>query len=430
MKLKIKTVTVIGANGTVGKEVSGIFASFGDAKVYMVSRNIEKSQKAVDEAALSVKALSIKENLIPKSMEELKECVEESDLVFESVSENLEIKTQIHQEINKYMKDTCIVSSGTSGLSIDKLAESYSENLRENFYGIHFFNPPYNLTLCELIPSKYNNQNKKALNDLKKYLENKLFRSVIIVKNEPAFIGNRIGFKFMNEALQYAEKYKEQGGVDYIDAILGSYTGRNMPPIKTADFVGLDIHKAIVDNIYSETEGEEKESFKLPEYVNKLIKNNKLGVKVNEGLYKKDNSKTFVYDIKTGKYREKNKYNFEFKNKAISNFKKANYIEGFNHIIEDTTEESKICLTFLLKYIIYSIEIAQKFGEKISDCDIAMATGFNWIPPLSLIKALGGKKETIKLCQKYLDNNQNYEALFQSIKDSNFDFRKYIKAKD
>ena len=59
-----------------------------------------------------------------------------------------------------------------------------------------------------------------------------------------------------------------------------------------------------------------------------------------------------------------------------------------------------------------------------------MATGFNWIPPLSLIKALGGKKETIKLCQKYLDNNQNYEALFQSIKDSNFDFRKYIKAKD
>ena len=153
MKLKIKTVTVIGANGTVGKEVSGIFASFGDAKVYMVSRNIEKSQKAVDEAALSVKALSIKENLIPKSMEELKECVEESDLVFESVSENLEIKTQIHQEINKYMKDTCIVSSGTSGLSIDKLAESYSENLRENFYGIHFFNPPYNLTLCELIPS-------------------------------------------------------------------------------------------------------------------------------------------------------------------------------------------------------------------------------------------------------------------------------------
>ena len=101
MELKIKTVTVIGANGTVGKEVSGIFASFGNAKVYMITRSIEKSKQAVEEAALSVKALSTKERLIPMTMENLKKCIEESDLVFESVSENIEIKKEIHKQINK-----------------------------------------------------------------------------------------------------------------------------------------------------------------------------------------------------------------------------------------------------------------------------------------------------------------------------------------
>ena len=75
----IKTVTVIGANGTLGKEVSGIFASFGDAKVYMVSRTLEKAEQARKNAALSVKAISVEENLIPKTYEDLEQCVKKSD---------------------------------------------------------------------------------------------------------------------------------------------------------------------------------------------------------------------------------------------------------------------------------------------------------------------------------------------------------------
>ena len=73
------------------------------------------------------------------------------------------------------------------------------------------------------------------------------------MKDSPAFLGNRIGFQFINEALQYAEKYKFNGGIDYIDAILGPFTGRAMSPLVTANFVGLDVHKAIVDNLYENT---------------------------------------------------------------------------------------------------------------------------------------------------------------------------------
>lgn len=88
--MNIKTVTVIGANGTMGCNVSAIFASFGNAKVYTVSRDMEKSKKAAIKAGNSVKASSIMNNLIPADYSMLDQCVSQSDLVFESVAENLE----------------------------------------------------------------------------------------------------------------------------------------------------------------------------------------------------------------------------------------------------------------------------------------------------------------------------------------------------
>ncbi len=421
---EFKKVTVIGANGAVGSGVSGIFASFGGALVYVVARSKEKAEIAKTKASKSVKASSIEERIVPKTYDDLKFCIEESDLIFESVAENLEIKKEIHETIAKYAKEGTIIGTGTSGLSINELKECYPNYLKKTFFGIHFFNPPYSLTLCELIPTKDNND--KSTLELEEYLEKKLFRKVIKVKDVPAFLGNRIGFRFMNMALEYAYKYQDEGGIDYIDSILGPYTGRNMPPLATVDFVGLDIHKAIVDNIY---ESIKDDNFKLPEYVNDLVKENKIGLKVNEGLYKKSEDSNLVYDIKTNSYREIQKYNFNFKEKAIEEFKKANYKEGFNYIKNDTSSESKICLTFLLDYIVYAIELSKEISEKIEDADIAMVCGFNWLPPLSLIEVLGGKDEVIKLCCKYLEK-KNYKKVFEEIISSKYDYRSFIRAKE
>lgn len=95
MNLKIKTVTVVGANGTMGTNVSGIFASFGDATVYMISRDKEKSKKAALKAGKTVKADCIVSHLIPADYLMLEECVSKSDLVFESAAENLELKIDL-----------------------------------------------------------------------------------------------------------------------------------------------------------------------------------------------------------------------------------------------------------------------------------------------------------------------------------------------
>ena len=91
--------------------------------------------------------------------------------------------------------------------------------------------------------------------------------------------------------------------------------------------------------------------------------------------------------------------------------------------------ESKICIKFLLDYIVYAIRLASEISENISDADVAMATGFNWIPPLAIVEVLGGKEEVIKLCNKYLDK-KDYDKIFSEISSSNYDYRSFIKAKD
>ena len=303
--MKINTVTVIGANGALGIGVASIFASFGNAKVYMIARTLEKSNKAIEKVGDSVRAHSVCENLEPKTYKDIKECIERSDLIIETVVEDLNIKKKIHSEINKYKKSIAISSSVTSGISINELSKCYSKANKGNFFGIHFFNPPYNLQLCELIAS--NDSNKMIERELKGYLESNLYRKVIRVKDTPGFLANRIGFQFINKAMQYAEKYKDEGGIDYIDNILGCFTGRNMPPLYTANFVGLDVHKAIVDNIYLNTKDFANHTFKLPDFVNELINDGRLGEKSKEGLYKDNND--FVWDIADNKDRKSTRLN-------------------------------------------------------------------------------------------------------------------------
>lgn len=95
---------MVGANGTMGANVSAIFASFGNATVYMVSRDKEKSKKAAVRAGKSVKADSITSHLIAADYTMLADCVKASDLVFESAAENLELKIDLHTQIGQSLK--------------------------------------------------------------------------------------------------------------------------------------------------------------------------------------------------------------------------------------------------------------------------------------------------------------------------------------
>jgi len=434
--MEMKTVTVIGANGTMGCNVAGIFASFGDAKVYMVCRDLEAARKAQIRATMSVKAESIAKNLIPMTYDDLELCISSSDLIFESVFEDINIKMGIYAKIEKYLQPHTIIGTGTSGISINQLSTCFCEKARQNFMGIHMYNPPYSMTLCEVTPSQYTDS--VLLSEVKSYLRDVLHRNVVEVKDAPAFMGNRIGFQFINEAMQYAERYIDNGGIDYIDAILGSFTGRSMAPLATSDFVGLDIHKAIVDNVYENTKDYAHETFVMPEFALKLISENKLGRKSGCGLYQavlhSDGTKTInVYDIASEKYRPKEKYVFPFAKHIIKELKVGNYVNAFESLVNSHSLEAIICIQFLIKYVLYGIVTTKSIGENIHSADDVMATGFNWVPPLAVIDAFGGvdifKKIVIEKMPEDFLSKIDVDEILRDVPKSKYDFRPFFKAK-
>lgn len=431
--MDIKTVTVIGANGTMGRNVAAIFAAFGNCKVYLICRSIEKAKETVNKSVMSVRSDSIANRLIPADYSILEKCVSNSDFILEQIIEDLREKQKIIARISSSIRKDAIVCTGTSGLSVTALAECLPIDLRDRFFGVHLFNPPYSLTLCELICTKYTDLSVK--NELKFYLEDKLRRTVVDVKDSPAFLANRIGFQFINAALQYAEMYKDYGGIDYIDTILGGYSGRAMPPIFTADFVGLDVHKAIVDNIYDNTNDYAHDTFKCPNFVNNLINKGFLGKKSGGGVYQLregDNGikKLFVYDIASGEYREKINYSFPFAEKMISCFKNGSYDEAFSALIKNHSSEAKIYLELILKYIVYSLVTVADVGYDITAADDVMVTGFNWCPPLAMIEALSRVSDVKELIKVRLGlNNLDIDRIFKMYHKSRYDYRIYFKAK-
>lgn len=431
--MNIKTVTVLGANGTMGRNVAAIFASFGHAKVYMVCRNRDKANKAIVQAYKSIRAESIKEKLVPATYDELDQIIPQSDLIFESLTEDFKIKEEMYSKIKSYLKEDVIISTGTSGLSIKKLAESFGDK-RKRFFGIHMFNPPYSLTLCELIV--HDESQHVLASKLKEYLSNQLDRTVVEVKDKPSFLGNRIGFFFINEALLLAEQYKNEGGIDYIDSILCAFTGRTMAPLTTADFVGLDVTKSILDYICQEVDDEFNDSFKSTNFLNELVLKGDLGRKTNKGLFYKDKDRnlTFVYDVKQGNYRLKNNYNFYFSNEMINCIKVGDYEKAISLLVDDESQEAILCKKMLLKYINYSLKISNEVSNNIESCDDAMATGFSWLPPIAMIDLFGGLNHVQDLSKKYLDERYINIIMDKEITDklpehSKYDYRSYLKAR-
>lgn len=168
-----------------------------------------------------------------------------------------------------------------------------------------------------------------------------------------------------------------------------------MSPLVTSDFVGLDVHKAIVDNVYNNTNDYAHDTFTMPNFALKLINEHKLGRKTGCGLYNavanSDGTKTInVYDIETDTYRQTRKYVFAFAQHMISEFRIGNYTRAFKFLTENHSTEAKICLEFLIKYTVYGIVTTKAIGESIHSADDVMFAGFNWVPPLGVIDAFGG----------------------------------------
>ena len=401
---EIKSAVILGANGAMGSGCAAILAGFGNMKVHMLAREEAKAEKGIQAAVRSVRSGVIKERMIAGSYEkDLEKAVAESDWVFECVAETYSIKEEINARVAKARRPGTLLSTVSSGLSIARLASAFDADGQKHYYGTHFFNPPYKLTLCELVIHPANDT--AYTKELSRYLSRKLRRHVVVTNDTPAFAGNRIGFQFMNEAAQMAEKYEDKGGIYLMDSLLGAYTGRAMSPLATVDLVGLDVHKAIVSNIYenSEASAEARETFALPAYMQDLIAQGCLGMKSKQGLYskttEKDGSKKLeVYNIAKKKYEAPRAVEIPFKAKAVEALQNSDYKTAVSIFKEAKGWEAELLRHFIARYISYSFSLIPQVSEQ-EGIDGAMGFGFNWLPPSAWVDLLGGLKESCRFLE-------------------------------
>ena len=198
------------------------------------------------------------------------------DLIIECVIENKQIKSDIYQELEKYLKKEAVVATNTSSLSISNLASTF---IRPNkFIGIHFMNPPHMTNLIELIKGDLTDNN--TLNIARQFVSS-LDKKCVISKDSPAFIVNRILIPMINEAI-YA-LHEGVADVNSIDQALKLGANHPMGPLELADFIGLDTCLYILQTLYTETSNEKyKPSPLLVQYVDKGL----LGKKTGKGFYK------------------------------------------------------------------------------------------------------------------------------------------------
>lgn len=398
--LEFKTVTILGANGTMGAGSAGVIAAFGGCKIHMLARTVEKAREGVAAACGSVRAGVIEPRLLPGSYDaDLEKAVAESDWVFELVAETYDVKEPLNKRVAAARKKGSLVSTVSSGLDISRLASHFDADGARHYYGTHFFNPPYKLTLCELITHEGNDPAYTA--NLAQYLQKILRREVVVTSNLPGFAGNRIGFQFMNEVAQKAEELQDRGGIHLVDSLLSGYTGRAMSPLATVDLVGLDVHKAIVDNIHANTKDMAHDTFRMPTYMQKLIDAGALGNKAGQGLYLRrknaDGSREkLVWNIKKGDYEALPGVTVPFKKAAIEAIRGARYSDAAEIFKTAQGTEADLLRYFIARYISYSLSLVPEVTDQ-NGVDAAMGFGFNWTPPSAWVDFLGGVDETKRL---------------------------------
>jgi 3-hydroxyacyl-CoA dehydrogenase len=219
---------------------------------------------------------------------------------------------------------------------------------------------------------------------------------VIVTADLPAFCGNRVGFKVLNEVATIAAEH----GVAFADALVGPHTGRAMAPLATVDLVGWDVHKAIVDNVYQNTKDEAHEAFRLPDYMDRLIASGHLGDKTpaKGGFYRRvrdgKKTETYVLDPAKGAYHPAHDAPVELPD-FVLRMKKLHrvgrYREAMRALLDAKGWQADLLRRIVLGYVSYALARVGEVVESARDVDRIMGFGFNWAPPSVLVDVMGAK---------------------------------------
>jgi 3-hydroxyacyl-CoA dehydrogenase len=318
--------------------------------------------------------------------------IAEVDWIIEVVVERLDIKKQVFESVEKYRKPGTLISSNTSGIPIHLMAEGRSEDFQQHFLGTHFFNPARYLRLLELIPGPKTKQ--ETIRFFEHFGRKFLGKSVVVAKDTPAFIGNRIGI-FSIQSLFHRVKDLEMT-IEEVDKLTGPVIGRpKSATFRTVDVVGLDTLVHVANGIKEHcTTDERHELFSLPNFIESMMEANRLGSKTGEGFYKKikkdGKSEILSLELTTGEYRAAKKAKFATleKTKSVSNV-----ADRFPILVDGSDKAGdfyRLVFADLFAYVSHRIGVITDAIYKIDD---AMKAGFGWEHgPFEIWDAVGLQK--------------------------------------
>ncbi|MBS1117900.1 MAG: fadB [Deltaproteobacteria bacterium] len=396
----IRKVVILGANGAMGAGSGAVFAAAGIPTVFL-ARTQDKAEAGRARAEQLAKGKIVASTITCGTYAtDLGPALADADLVLEAVSEDLAVKREVLDAIDRLRNPGTIVATVSSGLSIAAMCADRSASFRRHFLGIHLFNPPTVIVGCEVIAHGATDPGVVAV--VRDLLSTVCGREVVETRDTPGFAGNRLGFKVLNEVAQLAEEH----GVLFMDQLVGPHTGRALPPLATIDLVGWDVHKAIVDNLWSSTHDVAHDHFKLPAYMQRQIDRGHLGRKTRDkgGFYRMDGkgaeARQFVLDPVTGDYRptaEISRSMPAFVEQMKAALKAGRVTGAMEVLCTALGAEAELLRRILLGYISYGLGLVGEVVERPRDIDRIMGFGFNWAPPGMLVDAIGPGRTIVLL---------------------------------
>ncbi|MBL7888741.1 MAG: enoyl-CoA hydratase/isomerase family protein [Bacteroidia bacterium] len=409
MNRSIKKVAVLGS-GVMGSRIACHFANIGVEVLLLdiVPKDAGSDKKSRNKIVDDALAFALKSNPSPiyrktfakrivtgnfdDNMKDIANC----DWIIEVVIERLDIKKQVFDNVEKYRKPGTLISSNTSGIPIHLMNEGRSEDFQKHFCGTHFFNPPRYLKLLEIIPTP--KTSPEVIDFLMKYGELYLGKTMVLCKDTPAFIANRIGVFGIMSLFHMVEKMGLT--VDEVDKLTGPVLGRpKSATFRTCDVVGLDTLVHVANGLAAGVPNDEaKEYFKLPSYVAKMVENKWLGSKTEQGFFKKvkgANGKSEIHslDLKTLEYKPSVKAKFATleKTKTIDNLR-----ERVKVLAAGTDKAGEFYRATFYGLFAYVSNRIPEITDELFKIDDAMKAGFGWdMGPFEYWDALG-VAETVK----------------------------------
>ncbi|NGM60747.1 3-hydroxyacyl-CoA dehydrogenase [Sphingobacterium sp. SGG-5] len=421
MKRIVKKVAVLGS-GVMGSRIACHFANIG-MEVLLLDM-VPKELLPVEEAkGLTLESMTVRNRIVNLSLDTAVKSnpaplfsktfikrittgnfdddmskIAEADWVIEVVVERLDIKKTVFDQVEQFRKAGTLITSNTSGIPIHLMAEGRSEDFKQHFCGTHFFNPPRYLELLEIIPTSFTHQ--EVIDFLVHFGDKMLGKTVVLCKDTPAFIGNRIGVYSM---LALTHLVEQMGlSVEEVDKYTGPAMGHpKSATFRTADVVGLDtlvnVAKGLVENVRDD---EAKGVFQLPAFITKMVENKWLGEKTKKGFYEKvkatdGSSEILSLDLKTLEYGPQHKIKSDTMEatKGVEDIRKRMQVYAQGH---DKAGELFRAMHYpLFEYVSKRVpEITDDFFR----IDDAMRAGFGWeIGPFEVWDALGVRDTVAKI---------------------------------